>query len=269
MKIKLEVKNLSRVFSNNQKNTQALKDVNFTINEGEFVAIVGPSGCGKTALINLIAGFEQPTKGRIVMNGKLIKSPGADRGVVFQKYTCFPWQTVQKNVEFGLKVLGTSKKEREKIAQQYIKTVGLSGFENEYPKNLSGGMKQRVALARSLATNPEILLMDEPFSALDTQTKRFMQDLLLQIWKKTKKTILFVTHDVEEAVFMADRVIIMSARPGTIKREVKVRLERPRNIKIEYSSEYISLKKTVQKEITKESIRTLNEPIGEIIKKLY
>ncbi|MFH1334642.1 MAG: ABC transporter ATP-binding protein [Pseudomonadota bacterium] len=269
MKTKLEIKNLSRTFGNHKKKTDAIRDIGFTVNEGEFVSIVGPSGCGKSTLINLIAGFDQPTEGEIVLDGNMIQSPGADRGVVFQKYTCFPWQTVQQNVEFGLKILGTPPKTRAKIAHQYIKTVGLAGFENEYPKNLSGGMQQRVALARSLATNPKILLMDEPFGALDTQTRRFMQDLLLQIWEKTHKTILFVTHDVDEAIFMADKVLIMSARPGTIKEKIDVKLKRPRNIKVEFSQEYINLKKRVQKAITEESIKSLNEPISEIVKKLY
>ena len=269
MKSMLEVKNLSRIYRGEKHDTRAVDNVSFKIKEGEFISIVGPSGCGKTTLINLIAGFERPTKGKISLNGEAVLSSGSDRGVVFQKYTCFPWLTVQQNVEFGLKILGVTTEKRFEIASDYITTVGLAGFEHEYPKNLSGGMQQRVALARSLATNPSILLMDEPFGALDTQTRRFMQDLLLQIWKQTNKTVLFVTHDVDEAIFMSDRVLVMSARPGTIREEVRVKLKRPRNVKIEFSPEYVALKKKVQTAITEESLKSLNEPIGKILEDLY
>ncbi len=269
MKAKLEVKNVYKVFLSRNKETPALSDMSFSIREKEFVSVVGPSGCGKTTLINLVAGFYAPTKGEILLNDKRIMYPGADRGVVFQKYTSFPWLTVLDNIKFGLKIINFPHKEREKIAKEYVKIVGLNGFENEYPKNLSGGMQQRVALARTLATNPDILLMDEPFGALDTQTRRFMQDLLLQIWKKTRKTILFVTHDVDEALFMADKVLVMSTRPGHIKDIVDVGLERPRNLKIEFSNKYIKLKEHIQKIITKESLKSLNEPIPETIKQLY
>lgn len=270
MKTQLEIKGVSKIFNgDNGKNIPALVDLDLQVNEGEFVSIVGPSGCGKTTLINLIAGFDHPTGGEIFLNKKKVAIPGADRGVVFQKYTSFPWLTVQKNIEFGLKLMGVAESKRAQVAREYVKVTGLKGFEHEYPKNLSGGMQQRVALARTLAADPEILLMDEPFGALDTQTRRFMQDLLLQIWSKTKKTVLFVTHDVDEALFISDRVLIMSARPGTLIKEIKVNLPRPRTLKIEFSDDYVHQKQIIQETISKESLKTLQEPIHDILDKLY
>lgn len=270
MKAKLEIKNLSKTFfGDNGQKIPALTDLNLQINNGEFVSIVGPSGCGKTTLINLIAGLDRPTDGDIFLNQKKVLAPGAGGGVVFQKYTSLPWLTVQKNIEFGLQLMGVSNPKRSQISSEYINITGLKGFEYEYPENLSGGMQQRVALARTLATDPEILLMDEPFSALDAQTRRFMQDLLLLIWGKRNKTILFVTHDVNEALFMSDRVLIMSARPGIIIKEIKVELPRPRTIKVESSGAYADQKQIIQKTISKESLKTLQKPIHDILQKLY
>ena len=270
MNDQLTVDNLSQTFiAKSGKRVAALSGLSFSIKNGEFVSIVGPSGCGKTTLIKIIGGLQKASRGRVYLDGKKVGGPMRETGVVFQKYTSFPWLNVLKNIEFGLKMYGVTQGEREKVAREYIKIVGLSGFERAYPKSLSGGMRQRVALARTLAANPEILLMDEPFSSLDTQTRRFMQDLLLQIWKKTQKTVLFVTHDVDEALFMADRVIVMGSKPGSIKKIFRIPLPRPRTIKIEFSSEYIKLKEQVQTIITQESLKSLEEPVAEAIRKLY
>lgn len=228
---KLILKNVSKTFVGNKKRVHALNKLNMEVYDKEFVAIVGPSGCGKTTLINLIAGLFNPSSGEIYFNGHKVVSPGKERGVVFQKYTTFPWLTVLENVQFGMNMLHFPEDKKQEIAKTYVKSLGLSGFEDEYPKSLSGGMQQRVAMARTLATDPELILLDEPFGALDTQTRRFMQDLLLQVWAKTKKTIFFVTHDVDEAIFMADRVFVMSARPGRIRRNKKSSVEKTKNIK--------------------------------------
>ncbi len=206
----------------------AIKDVSFRVKDGEFVCIIGPSGCGKTTLLRMIAGLEKITGGEILLDGRGVVKPGKDRGFVFQEYTLFPWRTAQKNVEFGLEIQGMGKNERKELAKKYIDLVGLSGFESRYPKELSGGMQQRVAIARSLVNNPEILLMDEPFGALDAQTRNLMQVELLRMWEKEHKTILFVTHSVDEAVFLADRVIVMTTAPGGIREIVEVKVDRPR-----------------------------------------
>ena len=198
--VKLKVSNLQKIFpaaNKNGKELTALKDINLEVKESEFVVMVGPSGCGKSTLINIIGGLEEATEGEVLIEGKPVTAPGADRGMVFQGYSLFPWLTVQKNVEFGLKMKKVAKAERERIAKEYIQLVGLSGFENALPKQLSGGMKQRVAIARTLANSPEILLMDEPFGALDAQTRMVMQELLAKISRETKNTILFITHDIE------------------------------------------------------------------------
>jgi NitT/TauT family transport system ATP-binding protein len=206
----------------------AVKDLSFTVVDGEFVCIIGPSGCGKTTLLRMIAGLEKNTNGTIILNNNRVSGPGSDRGLVFQEYTLFPWRTAQKNVEFGLEILGIERKKREEVSKEYIDLVGLTDFKDRYPKELSGGMQQRVAIARALASDPEILLMDEPFGALDAQTRNSMQMEILRIWEKKHKTILFVTHSVDEAVFLADRVIVMTSSPGTIREIIKIEVERPR-----------------------------------------
>lgn len=220
----LVANNLSKMYNG----FAAIKDVSFNIKDGEFVCIIGPSGCGKTTLLRMIAGLEKISGGEIILGDRSVLGPGSDRGFVFQEYTLFPWRTAQKNVEFGLEVQGVEKEERKKISKLYIDLVGLEGFEDRYPKELSGGMQQRVAIARALANNPEILLMDEPFGALDAQTRNLMQVELLRIWEKEHKTILFVTHSVDEAVFLADRVIVMTTAPGGIREIVEIKVERPR-----------------------------------------
>jgi len=220
---KIEIKGISRVFNirrnNNHEKSEftAIKDVNLTIDKGEFISIVGPSGCGKSTLLDIIAGLAKPNEGEIYIDNKLITGPDLDRGIVLQGYALFPWRTVRHNVEFGLEIKGVPKSQRKDISQKFIELVGLKGFEDRYPYELSGGMKQRVAIARALAYDPEVLLMDEPFAAVDAQTRETLQDELLRIWEETHKTIIFVTHSIEEAVLLSDRVAVMSANPGAIR----------------------------------------------------
>lgn len=234
--IKIVAKNINRVYNvkrgNSAKLTKfvALKDFNIEVHDGEFLTIVGPSGCGKSTFLDILAGLAQPNSGEIYIDGKLITGPALDRGIVLQGYALFPWRTVRQNIEFGLEVKKVPKKERKEISQKFIDLVGLQGFEDRYSYELSGGMKQRVAIARSLAYDPEVLLMDEPFAAVDAQTRESLQDELLRIWEETHKTIVFITHSIEEAVFLGDRVAVMTANPGTLKEIINVNLPRPRRI---------------------------------------
>lgn len=223
----------------------AIDRLSLQVGEREIVSIVGPSGCGKSTLLRLVAGLIRPTSGEILLDGRRVEGPGADRGMVFQSYTLFPWLTVQGNVEFGLRLRGVGMEERRAIARRYIELVGLVGFENAYPKELSGGMMQRVAIARVLANDPEVLLMDEPFGALDAQTRALMQELLLQVWEKTHKTILFVTHDIDEAIFLGDRVYVMTARPGRIREEIPIPLPRPRTLEVTTAEPFMAIKRRV------------------------
>ncbi len=228
----LEISNLYKEFPTKKGTVVALQDINMHVETGEFVCAVGASGSGKSTLLRLIAGLDFPTAGEITVDYAIVTGPGADRGMVFQKYTLYPWMSVQKNVEFGLKLSGITPKKRRENASYYLNIVGLSDFAKSYPKELSGGMKQRVAIARALATNPKILLMDEPFGALDVQTKENMQQFLLEVWRKTGCTILMITHDVQEAVFLSQRVYVLSARPGTVKEEIAIDLPSDRDYKI-------------------------------------
>ena len=228
----LEISQLHKQFSTKKGTTVALKDINLHVETGEFVCTVGASGSGKSTLLRLIAGLDFPTSGKITVDDRPITGPGADRGMVFQKYTLYPWMTVQENVEFGLKLLDVPTLKRRRIASYYLDIVGLTDFARSLPKELSGGMKQRVAIARALATNPKILLMDEPFGALDIQTKESMQQFLLEIWRKTGCTIFMITHDVREAVFLSQRIYVLSAQPGTIKQEFKINLPSDRDYRI-------------------------------------
>jgi NitT/TauT family transport system ATP-binding protein len=228
------------------KDVNALNGVDLDIRRNEFVCVVGPSGCGKTTLLNIVAGLEPFDAGRVTMHGQDIVGPGPERGVIFQQYALFPWMTVRKNIEYGMKFLkkpdGTplyTKEEKAAKTKHYIEMVNLAGFEDSFPKALSGGMKQRVAIARGYAQNPEVLLMDEPFGALDAQTRAQLQEDLLQTWEKEKKTVLFITHDVDEAVLLATRVVIMSARPGQIKEIVDITLPYPRNQATKMDPEFI------------------------------
>jgi NitT/TauT family transport system ATP-binding protein len=215
---------------NRGERVTALQDISLDVAADEFVTVLGPSGCGKTSLLNIIAGFEAPTSGQIALDGEPIRGPGPDRGVVFQEYALFPWLTVRQNVEFGLRERRLPRRERAERADAQIAAVGLRGFEDRYPQELSGGMRQRVALARVVVNDPKILLMDEPFAALDAQTRTLMQVELLSVWGRTQQTVVFITHNIEEAIYLGDRVVVMTARPGLVKEIVPVELPRPRDV---------------------------------------
>ncbi|SDJ67900.1 NitT/TauT family transport system ATP-binding protein [Pseudomonas delhiensis] len=223
----------------------ALDKVSFEVPDQQFAVIVGPSGCGKSSLLYLTAGLSEPTEGDIYVGGQRVDGPGADRGMVFQSYTLFPWLTVRENVEFGLKRRGMPAAERKAIVDHYLNEVGLANFAGNYPKQLSGGMMQRVAIARALANDPQILLMDEPFGALDSQTRMQMQKLLLRVWDHSKKTVVFVTHDIDEAILLGDRVYVMGARPGRIKRILDVPIERPRSLDMVMDRQFIEMKREI------------------------
>lgn len=231
----LEISHLHKQFKTKNEPVIALKNINLHVETGEFVCVVGASGSGKSTLLRLIAGLDFPTSGSITIDGEPVIGPGADRGMVFQKYTLYPWMTIQKNVEFGLKLLGVTSQDRRKSASYYLDIVGLSKFAQSLPQQLSGGMKQRVAIARALATQPKILLMDEPFGALDIQTKENMQQFLLEVWEQTGCTILMITHDVREAVFLSQRIYVLSTRPGTVKQEFKIELPGDRTLDSRYN----------------------------------
>ena len=228
----LEISRLYKQFPTKKGITVALRDINMHVESGEFVCTVGASGSGKSTLLRLIAGLDLPTSGIITVDNEQVFGPGADRGLVFQKYTLYPWMTIQKNVEFGLKLLNVTRRTRKEIASYYLDIVGLSDFAKSLPKELSGGMKQRVAIARALATKPKILLMDEPFGALDIQTKENMQQFLLEIWRKTGSTIFMITHDIREAVFLSQRIYVLTSQPGTVKQEFEIDLPRERDYTI-------------------------------------
>ncbi|OOG13446.1 MULTISPECIES: ABC transporter ATP-binding protein [unclassified Pseudomonas] len=223
----------------------ALEQVSFEVPDQQFAVLVGPSGCGKSSLLYLTAGLNEPTEGEIYVGGQQVQGPGADRGMVFQSYTLFPWLTVRQNVEFGLKRRGMAAAQRKEIVDYYVNEVGLTGFADNYAKQLSGGMMQRVAIARALANDPQILLMDEPFGALDSQTRLQMQQLLLRVWGNSKKTVLFVTHDIDEAVLLGDRVYVMGARPGRIKQILDVPIERPRTLDMVMERSFIDMKRKI------------------------
>jgi ABC-type nitrate/sulfonate/bicarbonate transport system ATPase subunit len=235
----------------------ALEDISLAIPDREMSVIVGPSGCGKSTLLRLIAGLAEATEGVITLDGRPIAGPSAERGMVFQSYTLFPWLTVRRNVEFGLDLKGTPAAERQRVALRLIRQVGLEGFENAYPEQLSGGMRQRTALARALANDPEILLMDEPFGALDSQTRALMQEMLLAIWEQSHKTVLFVTHDIDEALFLGDVVYVMTARPGRIKQEIVVDIPRPRGPEVLTAPRFVALKRQVLALIREEAMTTV------------
>ena len=223
----------------------AVEDFNLVVEEGEFACIVGPSGCGKSTMLGAVAGFQEISEGKLYLEGKEIKGAGRDRGVVFQHASLFPWRTALENIIYGLELAGVPKKDRYEKGQELLKLVGLDSFGNHYPNQLSGGMQQRVNVARALAIEPSLMLLDEPFGALDAQTREFMQLELLRIWKATKQTILFVTHDIAEAVYLSDYVIVMSARPGKVVEKVKIDLPRPRPLEVKRSQEFIEYEKYI------------------------
>jgi NitT/TauT family transport system ATP-binding protein len=254
-KSKIAVRRVAKSFpSADDKRVDALQNINFEVEDafsregrdiGELRVLLGPSGCGKSTLLRLIAGLDRPDSGEILVNDQPVYGPGKDRGMVFQKYTSFPWLTVAHNIAYGLKINGVPPERCKETVAQLIQAIGLSGFENAYPETLSGGMQQRLAIARTLAVRPAVILMDEPFGALDAQTRAEMQQLLLRIWGETASTILFVTHDVEEAIYLADRIFIMSAHPGTIVEDVQVPFDRPRNLELKQRNEFHDLQSYV------------------------
>ena len=249
---KLKIDNVVKEYVGNKGKTVALNGVSLDIKENEFICVVGPSGCGKSTLLNIIAGLLEPTSGAVYLDGKKIEGTGVERGVVFQGYALFPWRTVLKNVMFGLEMKRMPKDQAEQIARKYIKSVGLEGFEHAYPKELSGGMRQRVAIARAYAADPEVLLLDEPFGALDAQTRVQLQSELLNTWEHEQKTCFFITHDVDEAIILAQRVIIMSARPGRIKRIVDIDIPYPRTQATKTDPRFLELKTQIWNEVYQE-----------------
>ena len=242
----LDIRRVSRTFPGG---TVALEATDLAVQENDFITILGPSGCGKSTLLRMVAGLDTPTTGSIELDGKPVTTPGADRGMVFQSYTLFPWLTVLQNVCFGLREKRMALAEQHDVASGFIVKVGLKGFENHFPRQLSGGMQQRTALARALANDPRILLMDEPFGALDHQTRELMQELLQGIWEAERKTVLFVTHDIDEAIFMGNRVVVMSARPGRIKCDLPVAIEHPRHYSVKTTPAFMDLKARLTQEI--------------------
>ena len=237
---------------------EAVRNITTTINAGEFVSIIGPSGCGKSTLLNAVAGYLAPSSGNLLVDNEFVSGPGSDRGMVFQHHSLLPWRTALENVAFGLKMSGVPRRERLARAEEFLQLVGLRGFSDRYPAQLSGGMQQRVEIARVLINNPRVVLMDEPFGALDAQTRERMQQLLMEVWGRLKPTVLFVTHDIDEALILSDRVLVMTHRPGRIREEIVVDLPRPRPEEIIVSPEFIALKKRclalVQDEVRKSLI---------------
>ena len=252
----LSVRGVSRKFTSAHGETLALRSTDLEVAENDFVTILGPSGCGKSTLLRIVAGLDHPTSGEVLLDGQRIAGPGPDRGMVFQSYTLFPWLTVLDNVCFGLRERRQPREQQLAIARDFIAKVGLAGFERHFPKQLSGGMQQRTALARALANQPRVLLMDEPFGALDHQTRELMQELLLGIWEAQRKTVLFVTHDIDEAVFMANRVVVMSARPGRIKVDRAVDLPHPRHYSVKTAPVFAELKADLTEQVRAEVLAT-------------
>lgn len=250
--VKVKIDNVKKVFKGRNGETVALNGVSFDIAENEFICVVGPSGCGKSTLLNIIAGLGTPTSGKVYVDNKEVVGTGSERGVVFQQYALFPWLTVRKNIEFGLKLKKLNKKEINEITNRYLDMVDLREFAESYPKELSGGMKQRVAIARAYAVNPEVLLMDEPFGALDAQTRTQLQSELLKTWETERKTCFFITHDVDEAIILAQKVIIMSARPGRVKEIININIPYPRTQETKMTKEFLDLKNYIWGQVYQE-----------------
>lgn len=242
---KLRVRNVGLTYESRSGSVVALNDISFDVADQEFAVLVGPSGCGKSSLLYLAAGLIDPTAGEILINDQVIDGPGADRGMVFQAYTLFPWLNVSENVEFGLKRRKIPAPDRREIVERFLTEVGLTQFADAYPNQLSGGMMQRVAIARALANDPEILLMDEPFGALDSQTRSQMQKLLLRVWEHTHKTVLFVTHDIDEAILLGDRVYVMTGRPGRIQEEIAITFPHPRSMELVLNPQFLMIKRRI------------------------
>ena len=253
----VQIKDVSVRFGSKGRMTEAASHVSLEVEPGEFVSIIGPSGCGKSTLLNIVAGFIKPTEGEALLDGCPIGGPGADRGVVFQQYSLFPWMTVRKNVEFGLKMKGLAQTQREAAARSLLGMAGLLAFENHYPDQLSGGMKQRVGIVRALATSPQVMLMDEPFGALDSQTRTVMQEILTNMWQQLQLSVLFITHDIEEAIFLSEKVYVMTARPGRIKAEIPIPLPRPRTPEMTASPTFQALVRQLKALIREESLAAM------------
>jgi NitT/TauT family transport system ATP-binding protein len=255
--MRVEIKDVRKTFFGKGEEVEALTGVDLAVAGNEFVSIVGPSGCGKSTLLEIVGGLIEPTDGEVLIDNEPVSGPHPAVGVVFQQESAFPWRTVLENVEFGLEMHGVAKRERRERSRELVELVGLKGFENRYPGELSGGMRQRVAIARTLVMNPEVLLMDEPFGALDEQTRLILGDELLRIWSQTEATALFITHSIEEATLLADRVIVMSARPGTTKKVVPVELERPRDSSVVGTPEFGHITGEIWEVLREESMKTL------------
>jgi NitT/TauT family transport system ATP-binding protein len=260
---RIEISNLGVVFGRDDTAVEAIQDVSLAVEPGQFVSLIGPSGCGKSTLLNIVAGFQQATQGTALFDGKTIDRPGPDRGVVFQQYSLFPWLTVRKNVEFGLKMQGMDQSTRETSARTLLGLAGLLSFENHYPDQLSGGMKQRVGIVRALATSPQVLLMDEPFGALDSQTRVVMQEILTNMWERFRISVLFITHDIEESIFLSDKIYVMTARPGRISAEITVPLPRPREPEMMSSLPFLETKRKLQHLIREESLKAMGGELKE------
>jgi NitT/TauT family transport system ATP-binding protein len=254
MAARLVLKGVDKTFRSRKGAVHALSDINLTLGDGEFVSLVGASGCGKSTLLRIVAGLEPASAGELTLDNAPLRGPGKDRGMVFQQYTLYPWLTAQQNIEFGLRHL--PKKERSEVARRFLEVVGLTDFATSYPFQLSGGMQQRVAIARALALRPSILLMDEPFGALDAQTRSLMQELLLSIWERDRLSVLFVTHDIDEAIFLADRICVLASKPGRVRELIEVRLSRPRNFSQQMETEFLELKQHVRGLIHDEAARS-------------
>ncbi len=259
----VEIRHLDVRFGFGANMVEAVSDVSIDVKPGEFVSILGPSGCGKSTLLNVVAGFVKHTGGSVLVDGKEVRGPGAERGMVFQQYSLFPWMTVRKNVEFGLKMQGRTSHERGTAARTLLGLAGLLAFENHYPDQLSGGMKQRVGIVRALATSPQVLLMDEPFGALDAQTRVVMQQILTNMWQRFRLSVLFITHDIDESIFLSDKVYVMTARPGRIKAEIEVPLPRPRVAEMTTSNEFLLLKRQLHALIREESFKAMGGDLKE------
>jgi NitT/TauT family transport system ATP-binding protein len=257
----IDVRNMGVVYGTDGSRVVAVNDVDLNVKPGEFVSLIGPSGCGKSTILNIVAGFAQPTSGEATLDGKKITRPSSERGVVFQQYSLFPWLSVRKNVEFGLKMAGVDPHKRSVTARTLLDLAGLASFENHYPDQLSGGMKQRIGIVRALAASPQVLLMDEPFGALDTQTRVVMQEILTNIWQQFRISVLFITHDIEESIFLSDRIYVMTARPGHIKAEIKVPLRRPRSAEMTDAPEFIRLVHELKGLIREESLAAMGPEI--------
>ena len=253
MSQRLVLRDVEKSFETRNGPLQALQNINLALGDGEFVSVVGASGCGKSTLLRIIAGLEQASAGELIVDGAPLLGPGKDRGMVFQAYTLYPWLSALDNIEFGLRHL--PRKQRSTVARRFLDVVGLIDFADSYPSQLSGGMQQRVAIARALALEPSILLMDEPFGALDAQTRGLMQELLLSIWERDRLSVLFVTHDIDEAIFLADRICVLATKPGRVREVIDVPLERPRNFAQQMESEFLALKQHVRSLIHDEAAR--------------